>query len=178
MQRSFNDNAADKQRLESAMRGVTQQMAALAQDPDRRGDKGPHFVKTEPRMGRGDENEAMLGSLLLESFMGGALGDAFAEAMDVPSGLQQVDWGHVVDAYDEYSKDRHNTGFSLGKRGSIGGTFNSFSGYGLQKSLYVQDKPARMNLEQHYAALSRERDQLDRDPACPVNRQPAYGMAA
>lgn len=161
MQRSFNNNAADKQRLESAMRGVTQQMAALAQDPDRRGDKGPHFVKTDPRMGRGDESEAMLGSLLLEAFTGGALGEVFAEAMNVPSELQQVDWGNAVEACDEYWQDRMNSGFSLGKKGSIGGTFNSSSNYDLQKMLYEMDMPARMKLEQHYAALNREAEQID-----------------
>lgn len=156
MQRSFNEQATDKQRLESAMRGVLQQMAALAQDPDRKGDNGPHFVKTDPRIRAGDENEAMLGSLLLESFIGGALGDAFADAMNVPSDLRQVDWGNIVEAYDEYAQDRANSGFSLGKKGSINGTFNSFSSHDIQKMAYELDKPARMKLEQTYAGLSRE----------------------
>jgi hypothetical protein len=161
---SLNNNSADKQRLERAMRGVEQQIAAMAPDPDRVGHKGPCFVKKDMRVGTGHDQEAMLGSLLLETMFGAALGEAFANsAMDVPEVLQEIDWGNAIDIYDEFVQDRAGGTYTLGKKGSINGTFNSFSApkpLSIEE-LFNQNMDERLKLEQAYASFSHELDKFD-----------------
>jgi hypothetical protein len=164
---TFNQNSTDKLRLERAMRGVEQQLAAMAPDPDRIGHKGPCFVKKDMRVGTGNDQEAILGNFLLEAFLGAALGEVFANStIDVPEVLHQVDWGNVVEIYDEFIQDRSSSSYSLGNKGSINGTFNSCSApkpLSIQ-SLFNQSLDERMKLEEAYASLSQELDKYDKIP--------------
>jgi hypothetical protein len=157
---SSNQNL-DKQRNETigAMRDVGQQIAALAPPPDKPGQKSPEFVKEDARARVGDDRDAILGSLLFEAFFGCALGELFEDALNVPQGARELDWGNAIDIYDEYINDRYgNQNYALGRKSCINGPFNHLSSRA--QEAYEFDLPQREKLEQTYASLSRRLDYL------------------
>lgn len=175
MTQSFNDNSADKQRLERAMMGVAQQLAAMAPNPDCK-TSGPCFVKQDPRIKTGSDNDGLLGGMVLESLCGFGLGSVFAEAVNLPEPMQQIDWGDTVDIYDEYISDRTKPTFTLGQKNSLNGAFNDRAT--LAEKAFRRSLPERMKLEQTYAHLSRELDQHEKPSGLTSSYSPAPAIAA
>lgn len=71
-------------------------------------------------------NDSLLGCLLFDAFCGGALGELFAEATDMPQWARALDVDTALDLYEEYRLDRTNGGFELGVNGGLNGMFNRF----------------------------------------------------
>lgn len=71
------------------------------------------------------KNDSLLGGLLFECFCGGALEELFAEAVDLPDWMRELDDDIAMELYEQYVDDRTNGGFKLGVKNSLNGNFNS-----------------------------------------------------
>lgn len=146
------------------MAGLEQQFSKMAAHPDRPQAKGPILVKRDSRANPGNDNDSLMGTLMIESFVGGSLMEHFAEALDMPSWAKNVDWGNLVDAYDEFHRDRTNGGsVAPEKPAQMRGMFNDFASLekALQKQAWNAQRPQREKMESQYAVLSRELDMLE-----------------
>ncbi len=71
-------------------------------------------------------HDSLLGAMMLEHFVGVALADMAADAVDMPDNFREIDYGVALDLYDEYRRDRTNGGgFKTGvKNDFLNGLFN------------------------------------------------------
>ena len=81
-----------------------------------------------------NEHDSMFGMILFEGFCGGALGECFAEAVDLPDWASELDADKILDLYEEFRNERTNGGFKLGVNGALMGNFNHFGDLFYEKS--------------------------------------------
>lgn len=161
MKQEFNAIPGAKEQIAAQMIGLEKQIGSLAAHPDR--PQGMAFARTDPRAQAGDDNDAMLGSLMAESFFGAALGE-LATAMDVPDWARNVEWDNVVEVCDEYHSDRTNgnDNYQMGVNGALSGTF-----YRRSIDAYNDDLQERQKLEAHYGRLSQKLDHAQHNNGFP-----------
>lgn len=159
MKQAFNNAQDTRQQIVAQMIGMQQQIEKLAPHPD--GPKASSF-KADSRAIQGDDNDAILGSLMMESFFGAAWGE-LAQAMNVPEWAQNVQWDNAVEVVDEYyterSNDRANNGnnnYQMGVNGALSGTF-----YRRSIEAYKNDLSDRQKMEATYSKMSRKLGDLD-----------------
>lgn len=157
MKQDFNNNSTDKQRLttQGAIKGVMQQIAALAPHPDRPGDNGPVFVKSQGKSLVSEERDAMLGSLFMECMLGCAFGDAFDSVNAIQNTVEMAD---EVWMDRRHMNDNNDTSYTLGDRNAISGLFNRrmkpAAPTNRAMEAFLSDRPERLKLEATYATLA------------------------
>jgi hypothetical protein len=160
MKQEFNAILETKQQIAAQMIGLEKQISNLAAHPD--GRKGMAFAKTDQRALSGDDNDALLGTVLAESFFGAALGE-LASTMDVPEWATNVEWDNVVEICDEYHTDRANgNNYKMGVNGALTGTF-----YRRSMNAYNDDLQERQKLEAHYSQMSEKLDYAEKNNGFP-----------
>ena len=161
MRQEFNAIPEAKEQIAAQMIGLEKQIFNLAAHPDQA--QGMAFTKTDSRAQQGDDNDALLGSVLAESFFGAALGE-LATAMEVPDWARNVEWDNVVEICDEYHTDRTNgTNYQMGVNGALSGTF-----YRRSIEAYNDDLQDRQKLEAHYGRLSQKLDHAEKNNGFPA----------
>ncbi len=149
-----------KAQIAAQMIGLQQQIESLAPNPD--APKGMSF-KADARAISGDDNDAILGSLVAEVFFGAALGE-LATAMNVPEGVQQMQWNDAIEICDEFYTDRTNGNkYTMGVNGDLSGTF-----YRRSIAAYNDDLQDRQKLEAHYGRMSEKLDHIERNNDFPT----------
>lgn len=171
--KNFNEIAADKRwvSMMGVMKGVRQEIAELAPNPDRKDQKTALSVKDDARGAANDDRNATLGSMLIESFLGAHFGVAVGDALNIPDSLRGFDWGNAVELYDESYRDWNNgRAANNNKEGSFSDMFNVTvrpknhkSAEDLAWDRYLQDLPNRRVLEQSLSALSRNLDRVEKE---------------
>ena len=169
---NFNQIASDKRwvNLMGAMKTTRQELKQLAPNP-LRNDKGPETVKENNVAAANDDRDSSLGSMLIETFLGAHFGAVVGDALHMPDWAQTVDWGNVVDVYDEYRNDTQQSREQNGpSKGSYSDMFNITVKPSVQPSAedlawerYLRDLPNRRVLEQNLGALNREMDRVEKD---------------
>ena len=170
---AFNQMASDKRwvNLMGAMKEVGRDLNSLAPRPDRASHNGALFVRDEQKAANRNDG-ATLANMLIGAFVGAHIGAATGI-----EGLQYVDSGNTVDAYDAYQHDRQNNrtsgegnrGIELGQSAVICGGFNMTArntektGDTLAWDAYLRDLPNRRIVEQNLGSLNRQADRLEKE---------------
>lgn len=144
-------NIDNLQQIERSMSGLMAQLSKLAPHPDRPDYTGPQFVKIDSQYAPDAEYDGMLGSMMMESILGGSF-------MSAAGG---IDWSQVADMAGEALKDRapanaSGTSYKLGQRGSISGGFNQACKRDALMKAYKRDLPERLALERWLAHYQRK----------------------
>jgi hypothetical protein len=146
--------------IEGRIRGLAKQLFRLATDPDNQGHRGPLFVSLNAAFKPAAEYDGMAGSLMLEGFLGAAIGDSVPGdgGGSALSFLSASDFDLFTETLSEYAqyadeKKRGQGTYGLGEHKTI---CNQFDG-GQEDAVraYARDLLERMNIESAIAALSK-----------------------
>jgi len=169
-----NDN--QKQALIGTIMGLMKELQTLAPHPDTPSYKGPLFINANPNFKVANDHDGMLGSMILESLLGGAISEAISEGMpeDYADLAQNIDVTAMMDCYSEYISDiegsreekaAHGQGTMARMSGkSISGGFNMRSTISEGMQNFMDDLPKRMTIERNMANYAKQLDNLSSAP--------------
>ncbi|MCB1784229.1 MAG: hypothetical protein KDI13_09560 [Alphaproteobacteria bacterium] len=186
------------QEVRGIIAGLMGQLAKLAPHPSQPGYHGPLFINHHSAFKAADAQDGMLGSMLIESMIGGAFSAAASQAVserlgeqagDLTGSLcQSVDLSNALECYSEYITDienddehRHKAAHGQGTLARlsgkpISGAFNLRSSMTEGMQAFLNDLPERMQIEGDLAYYARQLDHMAM-PA-PAFTSPAPLMAA
>ncbi len=171
MSYAYNNNN-QKQALIGTIMGLMKELQTLAPHPDMPSYKGPLFIASNPNFKIANDNDGMLGSMILESLLSGAISEAISKGMseDYADLAQNIDMTAIIDCYSEYISDvegsreqkaAHGQGTMArmsGKSISKGFNMRASISEGMQK--FMEDLPKRMTIERNMAYYAKQLDNL------------------
>ncbi len=185
------NNAAYKESQRSALIGticnLAKDLQKLAAHPDAPNHQGPLFYNVKmPAAATANDNDSMLGTMMMEGMLGTAFLDAASEAFGswTEDVANTIDLSHVLDCYDTYiseisNKDEDNQKTAAHGKGSfariagksIANGFNMRSTISEGLQAFYNDMPKRMRIEKALATYIKQLEDLD-------NTMPTYAMSA
>lgn len=152
--------------IEGQIRDLAKTLFTLAPDPAHPSGAGAHFIHLPSHFKPSSENDALLGSLAMDTL----LSAAFATAANDNLSLAQtgfpmsVSWDQISDAADEIFQDRrretHGQGtYALGEHKTICNHFNEKND---AKTAYLGDLQKRLDIEEHLACLLKDLSGINR----------------
>ena len=167
-----------KQAIVGTIMGLMQELKTLAPHPDRPSYRGPLFISGNANFKTANDNDGMLGSMLLETLLGTAITEALSEMGDtgdmIGDWAQAIDITKVMDCYSEYITDiegsrgkvaAHGQGTMARMSGkSISGGFNMRSDISEGMQSFMDDLPKRMTIERNMAYYAKQLDNLNAAP--------------
>lgn len=152
--------------LEGRIRGLAKQLYTLAPHPENPEHRGPLFISLPSAFKPAAEYDGMLGSIMLESFLGTAFAAVANDNSETAGqimglmGQNQLDMvGDVLDEYLEYSeeKKRHKGqgSFALGEHKTLCNQFNAAPEAAAWDSFFA-DLGVRMRIEETIVSLIRQ----------------------
>ncbi len=178
---NYNINQ-DRQRenIMSTMMGLMQDLQKLSPHPDQPQNQGPLLIKSNPNFKVANDQDTMLGSMIMESL----LGTAFAEAVSETFGscAQNFDINNAMECYSEYITDVEKGKVAAHGQGtlarlsskSLSGGFNMRSNISEEMQSFMNDMPARMNIERNLAYYARQLETLDAQEQQYANQEPRF----
>ncbi len=169
-----NDN--QKQAIIGTIMGLMKELQTLAPHPDQPSYKGPLFIAANPNLKIANDHDGMLGSMILETLLGGAISEAISEGMseDFADFAQSIDIANAMEAYSEYISDiegsreekaAHGQGTMARMSGkSISRGFNMRSTMSEAMHNFMEDLPKRMTIERNMAYYAKQLDNLNAAP--------------
>ncbi len=163
-------NQIKQKNIEGAMMGLMKELEKLAPHPDRPDETGPQFVNIDSQHKPAAEYEGMLGSMVLESFLGTAFADAVSAQLGSCSQtfFNQVDLSMMAEAVSEYSQDRANASYNLGQKKAISAQFNKRALWQQMMDAYLKDLPKRLGIERFLADYQRKLYALHKHTPAPA----------
>ncbi len=146
-------NTGQTANIEGVIRNLMQQLEKLAPHPDRPHHKGPLFIQADSQFKPPADYDGMMGSLILDSMLGGAFSIA---ASGAPA---NIDIGTMADLASEYMTDRAGSqsgNAQLGQKRVICSAFNGKTQYDAMLTAFKRDLPRRLGLERWIAEYQRK----------------------
>lgn len=171
--------AADKRWVNTmgALDGARRELKNLAPHPEQKDKTATVSASDNQRAAASNSRDGALGSMVLEGILGMSFGAAIGDALNLSPGAAEwvgdVEWGNLVEVYDEYRNDRraqNNTTetstYKLGERGLMSFGFNKQTTpatpkKALEWDAYMRDLPQRRALEQTMHGLNAALDQME-----------------
>lgn len=146
--------------IEGRIKGLAKQLFQLAPHPENPDHSGPLFISLNSEFKPAAEYEGMLGSMMLESFLGEAFGEA-ANDNTATGVISAANLDVIAETLSEYMQEREGQKrgkgtFALGEHKTICNSFNIESDPVL--SAYLADLDERLKIEETIAELEREHD--------------------
>lgn len=175
-----------KQAIMGTISGLVAQLQQLSSHPDQPNYKGPLYLAKNANFKAPDQNDGMLGSMMLEGMLGGAFAEAASEAVSDATGsdvaadvFDAFDMNAALEVYSEFITDieqskedkaAHGQG-TLARLSSkpISGSFNMRSTISEGMQAFLEDLPKRMTIERSLAYYAKQLELLD---------APEYAIAA
>lgn len=162
---------------------LMQQLQTLAPNPETPDYKGPLLINNSPFLKIADEQDSMLGMMIMEGLVGTAFMNAFADCFG--EGARELascfDISNALDCYSEYICDieeqkeknaAHGQGTLARMSGaSISKGFNARSQISAPMQAFYDDLPKRMTIERGLALAVNKLNQL-------ADAQPEYAAPA
>ncbi len=161
---------SQKQAIIGTISALVKQLQQLAPHPDRPNYSGPLFLSGNPNFKAANDQDGMLGSMLIEGMLGVAFGEACSE---MTNGLSDhIDLNNAMELYSEFITDvekedtqkiaAHGQGTMARMSGtSISSSFNLRSTLSEGMQLFLEDLPKRMTIERSLAYYARQLALLD-----------------
>lgn len=172
--------AQQKHEVMGAIQGLVKELQTLAPHPDQPGYTGPVFLQNNPNFTASNDQDGMLGAMMMETM----LGDAFAQAASDHGcdALNDMDITNAVEVYSEYISDvegstQYKAAHGQGTMAKLSGTSIS-AGFNLRSSItqdmqdFYDDLPKRMMIEKSLAFYARELAALDAPVHTPAQPLP------
>ena len=143
----------EKKNIEGVMMGLMRELEKLAPHPDHPENQGPLFVRVGSQYETPAEYEGLLGSVIMESF----LGTAFADAASAQPGswtqvFSSLEFSDTADVVGQYNEERYN----IGQKKAISAQFNKNSIWQHMMGAYLRDLPKRLGIERWIAEYQRK----------------------
>jgi len=155
MSYAYNNQDSQKKALIGTMMGLVKELQDLAPHPDKPDYNGPLFITADFQMTIANDHDSMIGTLMLESFLGAAFADAVSDSLG--SWTQDFDAMTALECYSEYITDieggtkkaaAHGQGTLARLAGqSISKGFNMRSDMDASMQAFMNDMPKRMKIE-------------------------------
>ena len=144
--------------IEGRIKGLAKQLFQLAPHPENPDHSGPLFISLHSQFKPAAEYEGMLGSMMIESFLGEAFGEA-ANDNAVTGAISAANLDVIAETLSEYMQEREGQKrgkgtLALGEHRTICNSFNTESDPVL--AAYLADLDERLKIEETIAGLSRE----------------------
>lgn len=177
-----------------AITSLMQQLQTVAPHPDTPDYKGPLFISNSSYFRAADDQDGMLGTMLLEGLVGVAFSDAIRETLNSNIGhhagdmIASVDVSQAMECYDDYRSDveehtrraaEHGQGTMARLSGvSISKNFNARSTISAEMQAYMDDLPRRLQIERGLALAINKLNQLSNSVPAPAYAANAPRFAA
>lgn len=99
-----NNNKQQKEQVKRGISAVLNQLAQLSSHPDRPGDTGPALISKDPSHNTANDNDGMLGSIMLEGIFAASFSEATGDILNTD--MPNIDFGAAADCYGEFANDR------------------------------------------------------------------------
>lgn len=183
------NNDKQKQAILGSIASLMNELQTLAPHPDMKSYKGPLFLKNNANLKASNDQDAMLGSMMMEAIVGVALTEAMSEMSDLaPDFLNNIDVNNVMECYSEYITEIEGNAQKIAAHGQ--GTLARLSGSPISNSFnmrsdiepglqaFYEDLPQRMTIEKSLAYYAKQLDMLSLEHAAPQYAAPAPRFAA
>jgi hypothetical protein len=162
--------------LKNRMATALKALQNCARHPDRQNVDAPHFLAFRADFKLSDQNDALLGSVMMESMLGIAFSDAANDSASSQTDVNSLSFATTMDASDladvmsEYSEETAtDSKRGKGTKALYGDTKTSVIDFNLAKNhmrtkqleAFKADLPHRQMIEREIAAIAQELD-LDR----------------
>ena len=178
-----------KQELIGKISGLMKELQQLAPHPDKPGYTGPLFINANPNARIASEHDGMLGSMMMETLIGGFMTEALSDACG--DWVHSIDINNAMELYSEYITDierskqqdeqdiqAHGQGTLARLSGkSISNSFNMRGSMSEGMQAFLDDMPKRMQVEKHLAYYLRQLEMLDAPMPAPAYAHPAPAPA-
>ena len=169
---SYAAQQQQRHQLLGAMGGLVQELQTLAPHPSQPNYTGPLFLANNSYFKPANDQDGMLGAMMMETMLGDAFAAAVSDAVgDEDNMIGQLDLSNALELYSEYITDiegsnqhkaAHGQGTLARMSGkSISGSFNVRSDISPAMQAFLDDLPKRMTLERTMSAYARELALLD-----------------
>lgn len=158
--RNNTNNHGKLRELSGVIAGLVGQLQELAPHPSRPNYRGPLFLQNHSACKPASEHDGMLGSMIIESMIGGAFAQAASDAFGESVGeiCNDFDATSALECYSEYITDIENKRQEIAAHGqgslarlsgkSISGAFNLRGSISSGMQAFLDDLPKRMKIEQ------------------------------
>jgi len=158
-----------KQQIVGAIQGLVNELQTLAPHPDQPNYKGPLFLKSNANFKAANDQDGMLGAMMLENMLGLVVAEFASDAAN--EFMNEFDMSNMLEAYSEYVSDvegrtQHIAAHGQGTMARMSGTsiskgFNMRSHITEGMQAFYEDLPKRMTIERSLAHYARELAMLD-----------------
>ncbi|MCB1531710.1 MAG: hypothetical protein KDJ35_02460 [Alphaproteobacteria bacterium] len=134
--------------IEGVLFSAMKALSTLAPHPDKPHQSGPLFIQADSAYKPAAEYDGMLGSLLIESTLGGAFGSAAAG----------IGWNDILECVSDFMQDRQSApaAYKVGQSRALCSTFNTNSDTSALLAAYMRDLPRRLGMERWVADYQRK----------------------
>lgn len=143
-------NNIETKQIEGVLFALMKELKNLASHPDKPRSNGPDFVQVDSAYEPAAEYDGMLGSMVMDSMLGGAFTMA----------AEGVNWGDIIECASNFLQDRSEKPFQVGQKKALSGSFNrnglSPAARAEMLSLYMSDLPRRLGMERWIAESQRK----------------------
>ncbi len=144
-------NGAEQAQVIAQLQKLLKDLAKCAPHPDKPDHQGPLFLNKAADLEAPSEYDSMLGSLLMESFLGTSFASVAGEC--AAEAFSSV-WNGAETASHIY-QDRQRPAYALGQRRMIASNFNGEASkgpaYECMMKAYLADLPERLSIEKFMA---------------------------
>ncbi len=158
-----------RQSIISTIMGLMNDLQKLSSHPDQPQNHGPLYIKSSPNFKAANDQDTMLGSMMMESLLGTVFAEAVSDSL--VSNAQDLDLSNAMECYSEYISDIESSTQKTAAHGkgtlarlagkSIANGFNIRSNISEEMQSFLDDLPARMNIERNLAYYSEQLEMLD-----------------
>lgn len=183
------NNDKQKEAILGTIAGLMNELQTLAPHPDMKSYKGPLFLKNNANLKASNDQDAMLGSMMMEAIVGVAFTEAMSEMSDLaPDFLNNIDLGNIMECYSEYITEIEGNAQKVAAHGQgtlarlsgkpISNSFNMRSNIDEGMQAFLEDLPKRMTIEKNLAYYAKQLDVLGLEQAAPQYAAPKPRFAA
>ncbi len=163
------DQEKAKQAIIGNINSLMQDLQKLAPHPDQPHNKGPLFIKSNPNFKTANDNDSMLGSMMMESILGSAFSEAASETLG--SWTQEFDITSAMECYSEYITDVESSSARAAAHGQgtlarlsnnqVSKSFNMRSNISREMQAFMDDLPKRMKIEHNLSYYAKQLEILE-----------------
>ena len=162
------NNAEQEHTVIAQIQNLMKELQKCAPHPDKPDHNGPMFLQHDDSHNLPAEYDGMLGSLIMESMLGTAFGEAASEL----AGSWASHMDKMAECTSTYMQDRAPKSIKIGSKRVIANDFNAIGARGpeylAQMEAYMADLPARMHLEKWLSHETRRLYALRKNAPMPV----------
>ena len=181
----ITNNEVARQDIVNSINALMGDLQKLSPHPEQPDNKGPLFIKDSPYLKAANDQDGMLGGMMMESMLGTAFADAVSEICGdwVENVDVDIDATSAMECYSEYITDVEGSATKKSAHGQgtlarlaqnpISNSFNMRCSMSDKMQEFMDDLPQRMKIEHNLEYFAKQLELLD--AAAPTHSYSDYG---